>query len=432
MTYQSTNKVSSFWRAASLQHGLKVKPTLAVTMLCLIVIASRAFDLRAQDYDLSTSVRVDSANLSLSKRTYYDGAETLGRVGREAILRRDVLHTIKKYAHMQYLEEIEKVPEEEREKVRQDYKEGILNQFLTSESFFSSVLDNHIRKLLFYNDYVVSCSREQVEEQTKQLEKEFDKKVLPELEENFHCKSVRELEKYFEEEIQSDFAQEKRIFLQQTLGDLWLNYNLGEEDFSPTLVELKRYYQAHIDDYRVTPKVRWQGMTVYFGGSRPKDEALKKIAHMGNAVQNAAPRDQEATFAEVCKVDSEDSFAEKGGYRDWTPKGVLGSKEIENALFSNTLPVGAMSRVIEDDASLTIVRVIERQNERVKSFPEVQEDVRKALVEERKEAMKQKYEERLAERFKVEIYAFTPEERERYFHSTQHEETSASGRKTAN
>ena len=101
MTYQSTNKVSSFWRAVSLQIGLKVKPTLGVTMLCLIVIASQAFDLRAQDYDLSTSVRVDSANLSLSKRTYYDGAETLGRVGREAILRRDVLHTIKKYAHIQ-------------------------------------------------------------------------------------------------------------------------------------------------------------------------------------------------------------------------------------------------------------------------------------------------------------------------------------------
>ncbi|MBQ2788121.1 MAG: hypothetical protein IJE97_00685, partial [Thermoguttaceae bacterium] len=204
-------------------------------------------------------------NATLASRSYYDGAETIGRVGHEAILRRDILHQIKKFAHMQYLEEIAKIPEEAREAHREEYKKGILEQYLNSEEIFTQILDNHIRKLLFYNDYVVSRPKDQIEEQTRQLEAEFDAKMVPELKKTFGCKTLKELEDYFEREIGSDYAQEKRIFMQQTLGELWMNYNLGEEDFDPTVVDLRRYYEAHREIYRVEARVRWQAMTVYFG-----------------------------------------------------------------------------------------------------------------------------------------------------------------------
>ena len=130
---------------------------------------------------------------TLSSRSYYDGAETLGRVGHEAILRRDILHQLKKFAHMQYLEEIEKIPEDVREEHREEYKNGILSQYLNNEEIFTQILDNHIRKLLFYNDYVVSRPKDQIEEQTKQLETEFNAKMLPELKETFGCKTQKEL-----------------------------------------------------------------------------------------------------------------------------------------------------------------------------------------------------------------------------------------------
>ncbi len=402
------------------------KSSLAiVALLALSACCGRGV---AQDGDLSSSVPLDAPQLT--SRTYYDGAETLGRVGHEAILRRDILHQIKKFAHMQYLDEIEKVPEESREEVRQSYKEGILNQYLNNDQIFSQILDMHIRKLLFYNDYVVSRPKDQVKEQTEQLEKEFDKKMLPDLMEKFHCKNVRELEIYFENEIQSDFAQERRIFLQQTLGELWMNYNLGEEDFEPTLTDLKRYYDANKDNYRTEEKVSWQGMTVYYGMDvkRSKSDARKKIAHMGNAVQSASPHDQERVFAEVAKIDSEDSFADKGGLRSDTHRGDLRSKEIEDAIFSKDLPIGSMSKIFENEYSFTIVRVIDREFQRVKSFMEVQEQVREDLIAARTEAMKKKYEDKLSERFKVEIYTLTPEEREKCFRSAKREETSATGR----
>ena len=94
--YSSANTVSSL-RAAGLLGIL-------ATSLFLSSV------LYAQDPELSVP-----AKSNLMTRTYYDGAETIGRVGQVAILRRDVLHQIKKLAHMQYLSEIEKLPEEERE-----------------------------------------------------------------------------------------------------------------------------------------------------------------------------------------------------------------------------------------------------------------------------------------------------------------------------
>lgn len=399
---------------------------LRIAGFCGTLAASLFFSslLYAQDPELSVP-----AQSNLMTRTYYDGAETIGRVGQVAILRRDVLHQIKKIAHMQYLAEIEKLPEEEREAHRQEYKEGYLNGFLNSDVAYSQVLDEHIRKLLFYNDYVVSRPKDQVKEQTTQLEKEFDTKYVPELENQFHCANLKELENYFETEIQTDFAQEKRIFIQQTLGELWMNFNLGEEDFTPTLVELRRYYDANRDDYKIAPKIKWQAMTVYYGAKRPKEDAKRKIVHMGNAVQNAAPQDREAVFAEVCRIDSEDAFAKDGGYRESSERGMLRSEKVEDAVFSDELPVGALSQIIDDQSSFTILRVVSREKERTRPFYEVQEEVRKKLVEDRTEAKKKQYEERLIERFSVEIYAVTKEERERLFRSADRRELSATGRK---
>ncbi|MBR4975405.1 MAG: peptidyl-prolyl cis-trans isomerase, partial [Thermoguttaceae bacterium] len=323
----------------------------------------------------------------------------------------------------------EKIPEDVREAHRKEYKNGIINLYLSNEEIFTQILDNHIRKLLFYNDYVVSRPKDQIEEQTKQLETEFNAKMLPELKETFGCKTQKELEDYFEREIGSDYAQEKRIFMQQTLGELWMNYNLGEEDFDPTVVDLRRYYEANREVYRVQPRVRWQAMTVYFGRQRSKEEARRKIAHMGNAVQaEPDPKRQEALFAEVCRVDSEDVFASEGGYRDWTERGSLRSQIVENAIFSEDLPIGSLSRILEDESSLTIARIIERVPERVKSFTEVQEEVREKLIADRREAMRKIYEERLSKRFSIEIYAITPEEREKWFRSAERETESATGR----
>jgi len=373
---------------------------------------------RTSDVNVSSNV--------LATRNYYEGAETIGRVGHEAILKRDILHQIRKLAHIEYLNRKDEIPEEQQEK----FKQAILEQYLNSSEVYSGILDAYIRKLLFYTDYVVSRPKDQVKEQTSQLEKEFDTKVVPEMMKMFHCETGRDLEEYFETEIQSTLAQEKRIFLQETLGELWLGYNLGEDTYEPTVVDLRRYYEGCRESlYREPARVRWQSMSVMFSRHTSREEAHEKIVQMGNRVlQGKNNTEQENLFADVARQESEDFFASKGGYRDWTEKGTLNSKVVEDAIFSEELPVGRMSRILEDSKGFVIVRIIERQQEHCRPFTEIQEDLRKQMLANRKKSLQLQYEEMLSKRYTIEIYDITSEEWRRQVKVDRHDEMSATGR----
>ena len=50
----------------------------------------------------------------MSSRIYYEGSETLGRVGHEAILKRDIFHQIRKYAYLEFLRLRDEAPEGEK------------------------------------------------------------------------------------------------------------------------------------------------------------------------------------------------------------------------------------------------------------------------------------------------------------------------------
>ena len=368
----------------------------------------------------------------LSSRTYFEGSETLGRVGYEPILKRDILHQLKKTAYMNFVEQREKAPAEAKQHFRDELFPDFCKQFLNNEEFYSQVLDEYIRKLLFYNDYIVSRSKEEVAEQKKNLEKTYDKEYLPFLFKQFKCDDVQAVKDIFVDQLGSTLEQDKRLFVQQTLGDSWLEYNLGTQSYNPTVVELRRWYEAHLADYRVPDRVRWRRMSVLFSNHPDRAEAMKKIVYMGNAVQGAVSADElEKRFEQVARTDSEDFFASKGGDCGWIGRNELNSAVVEETLFSEEFPTGALSRILDDGHGYTIVLALERQIGVTRPFFEVQEEVREKIRAQRKEAYKVKYENLLAERFAVEIYAMTPEERRQQIESASRETESASGRDSA-
>lgn len=375
------------------------------------------------DFNFSPSV--------LSSRTYFEGSETLGRVGYEPILKRDILHQLKKTAYMNFVEQREKAPPEAKKHFNDELFPDFCKQFISNEQFYSQVLDEYIRKLLFYNDYIVSRSKEEVEEQKKNLDKVYDKDYIPFLLKQFKCEDIQTVKDIFTEKLGTTIEQDKRLFIQQTLGDSWLEFNLGTQTYNPSAVELRRWYEAHRDLYAVPDRVRWRRMSVLFSNHPNRDEAMQKIVYMGNAVQDAArSADLEKRFEQVARTDSEDFFAANGGYCDWTGRNELNSAVIEQTLFSEELPLGAMSRILDDGYGYTILLVLERQVEHVRPFFEVQEEVREKIKEEHKNANKSRYENLLAERFAVEIYAISPEERRRQIEAAQRETESASGRES--
>ena len=394
------------------------------TLFLILGLGALAQEPRTGDFRFSSPV--------LSDRTYFDGAETLGRVGNEPILKRDILHQMKKFAYMEFIRQRNEAPEPQKAQFSDERFPEFCAQFLASDQFYSQVLDDSIKKLLFYNDYVTTRSKDEVEEQKKNLGKVYDRDYLPSLLKPFGCEKLDEVKKVFSEKLGSSVEQDKRLFIQQTLGDSWLDFSLGNHAYHPTVVELRRWYGAHEILYTEPDQVEWHRMSVLFANHADRDEAMRKIAYMGNAVMVAQSEEERLRlFERVAAADSEDFLAGKGGDCGWTGREDLNSREIAEALFSEELPIGTLSRVIDDGFGYTIVMVTDRKIHRVKPFYEVQEDVLERLKKERKESQKQKYETDLAQRFAVEIYAVSAEERHRMIETARRESESASGRRSA-
>ena len=124
-------------------------------------------------------------------------------------------------------------------------------------------------------------------------------------------------------------------------------------------------------------------------------EAYAAFAHLGNEVwqQGTVKPVKGAAFAEVAKAKSDGFTAKKGGEHDWTTKGSLQCKAIDDALF--TFQVGQMSPIIDSGPMFHIVRVLERNEAGRKSYTDVQADIREKLKEERFQVEVEKYLTRL-------------------------------------
>src|SRR5262249_36529565 len=95
------------------------------------------------------------------------------------------------------------------------------------------------------------------------------------------------------------------------------------------------------------------------------------IIEWGNSIWRGA------ALADVARAHSQAVSASEGGLNDWTTKGSLRSEVIDEALFG--LPVGRLSRIIEDEEGLHIIRVVEREDQQVTPFGEVQAEIKKKL-----------------------------------------------------
>jgi parvulin-like peptidyl-prolyl isomerase len=114
---------------------------------------------------------------------------------------------------------------------------------------------------------------------------------------------------------------------------------------------------------------------------------------MGNDVLERKP------FAEIARTRSEGPTASQGGGYDWTHRGSLASKVLDEAVF--TLPVGQLSAILDDGAMLHIVRVTERIEAGRTPFIEAQVGIRDTLQQERRKKEMDEYLAKLKERTPV-------------------------------
>ena len=290
-------------------------------------------------------------------------ATLVARVGSEVILKSDVVALV---ANRMLGESDKPIPEEFREKI--------------IENFLPAAIESK----LIYADVVRSIPAEGLDGFRKQVKKGFDddkEDGLPALIKKAKVKNREELEEKLQQ-LGSSIEAQKRLYIERTISRYWLSQAVKVEE-PITHEQMLEYYHEHGTDFDNKARARWEQLTVRFSRHSDKQEAFRLIAQAGNQVI------QGVSFAEVAKKYSEGSSAEKGGQCDWTNKGSLASEKLDAALFG--LPVGQLSRIIEDDLGYHIIRVVQREDAYRTPFLKAQAEIKKNLTNERFEGRLKEY-----------------------------------------
>lgn len=301
-------------------------------------------------------------------------AMVVARVGSEVVLESDLLTP----SAQEWLDKVSPglKPEQIRELKVQIYKQ---------------VLKPHIESLLVYVDACRTIPEDKLPEIEKKVAQAFDETQLPRLMKEAGAANSMEYEQLLRSRGQS-LDRMRKMFFERALSQQWLQSKVQVDEEIPH-AEMIAWYENHLADYDYPAKARFEQLTARITPTQPRAAAWNKIAAMGNEVF------QGAAFADVAKAKSEGPTAATGGVYDWTTKGSLVSKPLDEAVFS--LPVGQLSTIIEDDSALHIIRVVERTEAGRTPFLEAQVGIKTALQEERRQRQMTEYLNRLRERTPV-------------------------------
>lgn len=226
----------------------------------------------------------------------------------------------------------------------------------------------------------------------------FFETEVPELMEKFSATTHAELNDKLIEQG-SSMALRQQDFIDAMLGHLFLRGKV-EKDPAVSLSEIVAYYQDNRSEYENPARARWEQLTVRVAKFSSKQAAYDEIWSMG----------REAFFGgsmqSVARARSQEPFADQGGVHDWTSQGSLVSQVLDDRIF--TIPIGKMSRILEDETSFHIIKVLERTPAGVTPLAEVQEAIEDRL---RKQKVDESQEKALAEiRSKIPVWTMFPED----------------------
>ncbi len=333
-------------------------------------------------------IGLDSEVDSSAEKIPCEGARVVARVASDVVLMSDLWVTAEQFLVSLYFRQKAQQPD----LPAPPPLEGILAQ---RETFVQAQFENLLRQLvdakLAYYDALSVVPPEALKNMEEQVAKHFEKMELPKFLEFYGVSTFRELDARLREGGTS-VARHRRLYFQRTLAAQWLaqkikvNEDVGYE-------EMWVWYQEHLSEFEESARARWEQISVRISKYPSREAAWAAIAHAGNQVLDGRP------FAEVAREISDVSNASEGGLRDWTTLGSLRSEILNQAISS--LPVGAMSPILEDGDYLHIVRVVERQEARRIPFVEAQVKIREEIRKQRNQIQHQAYLDQLRERVPV-------------------------------
>ncbi|MBN1394082.1 MAG: peptidylprolyl isomerase [Pirellulales bacterium] len=292
------------------------------------------------------------------------GARMIARVGSEAIFESEIIGDVNQLIEKHK----DKIPAGQLEAQR--------------ELLIQQKLKGYIESKLILLDAKRTIPAEGWTRVQEQLEKEFEERQLEKMIESAGVSNRHELDRKLRS-FGTSLEQEKRSFCDRVLAQQWIQQQI-KRDEEITIDRMIGYYHEHIEEYTHPARARWEELMVGFADHPSKEAARDALARLGNQVLLGG-----MPFAEAAKRGSDGPTASEGGVRSWTTKGSLVCKELEKALFS--LPIGQLSPIIEGPAGWHIVRVIEREEQRVTPFRDAQVEIREKINRRRMEKQFKEY-----------------------------------------
>ncbi|NBT13283.1 MAG: peptidyl-prolyl cis-trans isomerase [Planctomycetia bacterium] len=236
------------------------------------------------------------------------------------------------------------------------------------------VLPQHVESLIVYVDACRTIPEDRLPEIEKKVNQAFDEQQLPRMLKDAGVANSLEYEQLLRSRGQS-LDRVRKMFFERALAQQWIQQKVAGDEEIPH-ADMIAWYENHLAEYEFPAKAKFEQLTVRVGPTQPREAAWNKLAAMGNDVLEGKP------FADIAKARSEGATASTGGGYDWTTKGSLASKVLDEAVF--TLPVGQLSAILDDGQALHIVRVTERTEAGRRPFLEAQVEIRQMLQEERR------------------------------------------------
>ncbi len=279
--------------------------------------------------------------------------------------------------------QVNKILDANADRIPPGQRDTIANQIMKQQLL--SMIDTK----LLYADFRRTVPPENIPSVEENLQKPFEEHEVPRLMELFEVESPKQLSKELAK-IDTSLSDMQRQFNERTIASEWLRQKTPKPK-EVTYDQLVEYYQKHVKqgDYDNEAKAKWEELMVRFdkfGGDR--NAAYRAMAEIGNEVWGhvvANPDLRGPAFAEIAVKKSHGFTAAKGGQHDWTTKGALRSKQIDEALF--TLEVGQMSNIIESEQGFHVIRVLKRKEAGRTPFTKAQADIRKKLEAEEQQKL---------------------------------------------
>lgn len=294
-------------------------------------------------------------------------SEILAWVGNTPILVGELLPKVDQRIAAAATVELSQIPELELKIVRIKLLRSLL-----SETIQTKMLGH-----AFVLSKVGSATAEQRDEAEKKIEsqarKAFSENEVPRMMKKLEVRTILELDERLREEgtslktLEDEYRDRmlRTVFVQELIPE--------KPQVEPS--EIFHYYNSHLSEFETEAKARWEQLSVLFENFQTREAALQAISDMG----------REAYFGgnvqSVAKEKSQEPMGRKGGLHEWTFKGSLRSKKLENEIFS--LPLNRLSNIIEDESGFHIIRVLERVEAGITPLEEVQDDIKEKLREQK-------------------------------------------------